>query len=152
MDTPARGDLAEAAILHAFAASDLIVSIPFSRFGPYDLVVDTPSGFVTVQVKSGRVRGGCVEFNCVGTDHGNGVGSYVGRVDVFAVHVHATGAQYVVPTSEATNSKPCLRLQPAANNQLSRVRHARDYRLADRVARHQATGACLSPTPASRSR
>ncbi len=137
MNTRAKGDLAEAAVLGAFAAADFIVSIPFSRFGPYDLAVETPSGFVRVQVKSGRLRGGCVEFNCVGTDHGKGVGSYLNRADVFAVHVHATGEQYVVPVCEAPGGKMYLRQLPAANNQISRVRFARDYLLAGWVERQR---------------
>jgi hypothetical protein len=134
VDTRTRGDLAEAAVLHAFAAAGLVVSIPFSRFGPYDLVVETAHGFTRVQVKSGRLRGGCVEFNCVGTDHGRGVGSYDGRADVFAVHVHATGSQYVVPVSEARRGKMYLRLEPPANNQRAGVCFAADYDLGDWIA------------------
>lgn len=138
MDTRARGDLAEAAVLSALAAGGLVVSIPFGRFGPYDLAAEGPSGFVRVQVKSGRLRGGCVEFNCVGTDHGRGVGSYAGRADVFAVHVHATGAQYVVPVAEALKGKMYLRLRPTANNQRAGVRFADDFLLADWLERFRA--------------
>jgi PD-(D/E)XK endonuclease len=134
MDTRARGDLAEAAILTAFARAGLQVAIPFGRFGPYDLAVETPSGFVRVQVKSGRLRRGCVEFNCVGTDHGGGAGSYTGRADVFAVHVHATGQQYVVPIAEALRSKMSLRVTPAVDNQSAGVRFADRYLLSDWVA------------------
>lgn len=135
MDTRARGDIAEAAILHALAAANLVVCLPFGRFGPYDLVVELTSGFVRVQVKSGRLRGGCVEFNCAGTDHGRGVGSYVGRADVFAVHVHATGEQFVVPVAEALRTKMVLRREPTANNQRARIRFAADYRLEDWISR-----------------
>jgi len=145
MDTRAHGDRAEAAVLGAFVAAGLIVSIPFSRFGPYDLAVETPSGFVRVQVKSGRLRGGCVEFNCVGTDHGNGTGSYVGRADVFAVHVHATGGQYVVPVAEGLATKMYLRLQPTANNQRARIRFASDYHLEDWLLRQ--TSAAIGASP-----
>lgn len=137
MDTRTRGDLAEAAVLKSFAGADFVVAIPFGRFGPYDLAVETPSGFFRVQVKSGRLRGACVEFNCVGTDHGQGVGSYAGRADVFAVHVHATGEQYVVPVSEAKKAKMFLRLEPTVNNQLRRVRFARDYLLSDWIERER---------------
>ncbi len=135
MDTLKVGDAAEAAILGSLLEGDLLVSVPFGRFGPYDLLVEGPRGFVRVQVKSGRLRGDCVEFNCVGTDHGNGVGSYAGRADVFAVHVRATGEQYVVPVEEARRGKMYLRLTPTANNQRRGVRFASDYRLADWVAR-----------------
>lgn len=121
-------------MLKAFATAGFMVSIPFSRFGPYDLLVESPRGFTRVQVKSGRLRNGCVEFNCVGTDHGRGPGSYAGRADVFAVHVHATGEDYVVPVDQATKGKMYLRLAPPANNQRLRVRFAGDHRLADWAA------------------
>lgn len=136
MDTRQRGDLAEAAVLRAFVEAGLMVLTPFSRFGPYDLMVDLPTGrTVRVQVKSGRLRKGCVEFNSWGTDHGNGPGRYDGRADVFAVHVHQTGEQYVIPVAEARASKTSLRVVPARNNQLLGIRQANDYRLADWVAR-----------------
>lgn len=136
MDTRVRGDIAEAAILHALTAAGLLVLTPFGRFGPYDLVVETaPGTFVRVQVKSGRLRGGCVEFNCRSTDHGRGAASYVGRADVFGVHVHDTGASYIVPMEEALASKMYLRVDPAANNQQRGIRRAADYRLADWAAR-----------------
>ncbi|WP_146175476.1 group I intron-associated PD-(D/E)XK endonuclease [Paraconexibacter algicola] len=136
MDTRTAGDVAEAAVLHALTAAGLVVLTPFGRFGPYDLVVETaPGTFVRVQVKSGRIRNGCVEFNCCGTDHGRGVGSYAGRADVFAVHVHATGEQFVVPVAQARATRMYLRLTHPANNQVRGVRFARDHRLQDWVLR-----------------
>lgn len=129
MDTRRVGDTAEAAILASLTAAGLDVYLPFGRFGPCDLAVETVTGFVRVQVKSGRLRGGCVEFNCVGTDHGRGAGLYAGRADIFAVHVQATGQQYVVPVDEAMRTKMFLRLRPAANGQQRRIRWAQDYLL-----------------------
>ncbi len=142
MDTRARGDVAEAAVLHTLTAAGMTVLTPFGRFGPYDLVVETaPGTFVRVQVKSGRVRAGCIEFNCAGTDHGSGRGSYAGRADVFAVHLHATGEQFVVPVAEARASKMYLRITPTRNGQAARVRMARDHRLGDWVASVRRAGA-----------
>ena len=130
MDTRTAGDVAGAAVLHALTAAGLLVLTPFGRFGPYDLVAETaPGSFVRVQVKSGRVRKGCVEFNCRSTDHGRGAASYTGRADVFAVHVHATVEQFVVPVHEAMASKMYLRCAPPANNQRHGIRFADDYRL-----------------------
>ncbi len=135
LDTRTRGDIAEAAILYALTASGLLVLTPVSRFGPYDLVAELDPGvFVRIQVKSGRVRKGCVEFNCRGTDHGRGPGSYVGKADVFAVHVHETGEQYVVPVAEAPAGRMYLRLRPTANNQAANIRWAADYTLRRWVA------------------
>lgn len=93
-----------------------------------------PGAVVRIQVKSGRVRAGCIEFNCAGTDHGRGRGSYAGRADVFAVYLHATGEQFVVPVAETRASKMYLRISPTRNGQAARVRMACDYRLGDWVA------------------
>lgn len=148
VDTRTRGDLAEAAILHALMRDGFLVLVPFGRFGPYDLLAETPGGeFLRVQVKSGRLRAGSVEFNCCGTDHGRGVGSYVGRADAFAVHVHESGDQFVVPVPEARASKMYLRITAPANGQRSGVRSAADYRLEDWAAR--VTGGAATPASAS---
>jgi hypothetical protein len=132
VDTRLRGDIAEAAVLRTLTEAGLLVLTPFGRFGPYDLVAEVAAGeFVRIQVKSGRVRKGCIEFNCCGTDHGNGRTSYEGRADVFAVHVHETGQQYIVPVDEAMGSKLYLRLAPTANNQRLKIRWAADYHVDD---------------------
>ena len=148
MDTRSRGDIAEAAILHRLTAAGMPVLVPFGRFGPYDLVAEPqPGASVRIQVKSGRVRAGsgCVEFNCCATDHGSGGGRYAGRADVFAVHVHATGDQYVVPVCEGRATKMYLRLEPTRNNQSTNVRWARDYQLADWAARVLEAAPTLMP-------
>lgn len=132
MDTRSRGDFAEASVLKAFVECGPLVLTPFTRFGPYDLVVETGSReLVRVQVKSGRIRKGCVEFNCYSTDHGNGARSYIGRADVFAVYVQETDQSFIVPVSETQASKLYLRIVDPANNQRARVRFARDYLLED---------------------
>ncbi len=132
MDTRSRGDIAEAAVLHTLTAAGVPILLPFGRFGPYDLVAEPrPGEFVRIQVKSGRRRAGsgCVEFNCCATDHGNGRGRYAGRADVFAVHVHETADQFIVPVADARASKMYLRLSPTRNNQRANVRWAADHRV-----------------------
>ncbi len=139
MDTRTRGDIAEAAILNALTAHGFLVYTPFGRFGPCDLIAETATGeLVRIQVKSGWVKNGVVEFKSCSTDHGRGPGSYVGRADVFAVHVHSTGEQYIVPVVDAPANRTYLRLTPTANNQAAKVRYARDYRLPDWVSRFTA--------------
>lgn len=130
LDTRQRGDAAEAAVVGAFTRAGLLVLMPFGRFGPYDMVVDLPgAGLVRVQVKSGRVRGGCVVFNCCSTDHGRGRSDYVGKADVFAVHELSSDEVYVVPVAEATTRATALRLAPTRNAQRRRVRMAADFTL-----------------------
>lgn len=145
MDTRARGDEAEAAALHAFTRHGLHVWLPWSRFGAYDLLVESGTGaFVRAQVKSGRVRDACVIANTRSTDHGSGRRSYLGRADILVIHAGAIDEQFVVPVTEACGFDIRLRLQPARNNQRVGVRHARDYRLADWAQRFAITGRAAS--------
>jgi hypothetical protein len=63
VNTIARGNAAEAAVLQAFAAAGISVLIPFGSGLSFDLAVVMPgSAILRVQVKCGRVRNGCVEF------------------------------------------------------------------------------------------
>lgn len=122
--------MAEATVLHALTTAGLLVLLPFGRFGPYDLVIDIPGGrLVRVQVKSGRVRDGCVIFNSCSTDHGRGRVDYVGRADVFAVHAPTADAVYVLDVADASTRACRLRLTPARNHQQQRIRYAADHTL-----------------------
>jgi len=123
-------------VLHAFTSNGLTAWLPWSRFGACDLLIENRFGRIArVQVKSGRVREGCVISNSRSTDHGSGRKSYVGHVDILAMHAPELGEQFVVPVREAAGFEVRLRLTPTRNNQRLRVRFARDYRLADWVAR-----------------
>jgi hypothetical protein len=113
------------------------VLVPFGSGLAFDLgVVLPPDGrFLRIQVKAGRVRKGCVEFNTCSTDHGSGTQSYVGRADVFAVQVPALDRVFIVPVCECPASKGYLRLDPARNNQRRRIRFAADYSLEEWIRR-----------------
>jgi hypothetical protein len=128
VETIIRGNTAEAAVLKACAIAGLPVYLPFGGGSPVDLVVLTPSGGpVRVQVKCGRVRGGCVAFNTHATDHGSGPLHYRGRVDVLAAYARELDQVYVVPVDDCPTRMASLRLTPARNNQRKRVRMAEDY-------------------------
>jgi hypothetical protein len=80
-----------------------------------------------VQVKSGRVRKGCVEFNSCSTDHGRGRQHYKGRADVIAVYVASLRRLFMVPVDDCPSFRGYLRLDAPRNNQRRRVRRAEDY-------------------------
>jgi PD-(D/E)XK endonuclease len=129
VQTVNRGNAAEAAVLAALARADILVLIPFGEGAAFDLaaVVPPDGDVVRIQVKSGRIRNGCVEFNTCSTDHGSGRGSYVGRAEVIAVHADDPQALFVVPVEACPTSKGYLRLEQPRNNQRRRVRLAADY-------------------------
>jgi hypothetical protein len=127
VSTIRRGNAAEAAVLNALIRADLMVLVPFGDGAAYDLVVDTVTALVKIQVKCGRVRNDCVEFNTCSTDHGRGRMSYVGRADVFGVHAPQLDRVFIVPVDGCARYRGHLRLTPTRNNQLRGVRFASDY-------------------------
>jgi PD-(D/E)XK endonuclease len=100
VSTIVRGNAAEAAVLHALTRAGLPVLIPFGDGSAYDLAVDVGETMIKVQVKSGRVRGECIEFNTTSTDHGHGQLAYHGRADVFGVHADQLDRVYIVAVHE----------------------------------------------------
>jgi PD-(D/E)XK endonuclease len=128
MNTIARGNAAEAAVLQAFVAAGVGVLIPFGNGLSFDLAAVMPAGdILRVQVKCGRVRNGGVEFNAYSTDHGRGQRHYRGRADLMAVYVAAMSRVFMVPVEDCPVSLGCLRLDAPRNNQRLGVRFAADY-------------------------
>jgi hypothetical protein len=141
VDTRARGDEAEAAVLHAFTRHGLAVWLPWSRFGACDPMIENAARtLVRAQVKSGRIRESCVLANTRSTDHVSGRQTYLGLADILVIHVSRIGEQFVIPVSEACGFDVRLRLSPARNNQRVGVRFARDYRLDDWARRFAVIG------------
>ncbi|HEY7543986.1 MAG TPA: group I intron-associated PD-(D/E)XK endonuclease [Blastocatellia bacterium] len=60
--TTGRGNISESRVLAAFVQAGFIVSLPFGGGAPYDLVIDTGFRLLRVQVKTGRLRNGCILF------------------------------------------------------------------------------------------
>ena len=117
-------------MLSALASAGLHVLVPFGGGLPFDLAAVLPDGSLTrVQVKSGRVRKGCVEFNSCSTDHGQGRLSYRGRADLFAVYVASISRIFIVPVPDCPSYRGYLRLEAPRNNQRRGVRLAEDYTL-----------------------
>jgi len=131
MDTIRRGNAAEAAVLNAFVRADLDVFLPFGDGTAYDMVVATGRELVRVQVKCGRIRKECIEFNSASTDHGRGRQDYRGRADVFGVYAHQLDRVYVVPVADCARLRGYLRCTPTRNNQQRGVRYAGDYAIED---------------------
>jgi hypothetical protein len=132
MDTISRGNAAEGAVLASLVRAGIAVFTPFGGGTAFDLVAVTPpdGDLVRVQVKSGRVRQGCVSFNACSTDHGNGRQPYTGRADAIAVDVPEVDEVFVVPVDDCPSFVGRLRLTPTRNNQKRGIRFAADYTLA----------------------
>jgi hypothetical protein len=128
MNTITRGNDAEAAVLRSLIRVGVHVLVPFGDGLAFDLAGAMPDGsLIRIQVKSGRIRNGCVEFNSCSTDHGRGRLHYRGRADVIAVHVASLDRVFIVPVDDCPSFRGYLRVVPPRNNQRRRVRLAEDY-------------------------
>ena len=128
MDTIRRGNVAEAGVLKALVGADLHVLVPFGGGCPFDLAVATADGQVLrLQVKSGRVREGCIRFNTCSTDHGRGRLDYRDRADLIAVYVEALDRVFIVPVEDCPSFAGVLRMTAPRNNQRRGVRFAEEH-------------------------
>lgn len=130
-DTTGRGELSELEIATALARAGKAILRPLSASLRYDLAIDNGDGTISrVQCKTGILRDGCVEFRVANSDarRPNGV-RYVGQIEAFAVFCPQNRRVYLVPMADvATHAFTArLRLEPARNNQLRRVRMAAPY-------------------------
>jgi PD-(D/E)XK endonuclease len=143
MHTIQRGNAAEAAVLAALVAADIPVLVPFGDGLPFDLAaVIPPHGeMVRIQVKSGRVRSGCILFNACSTDHGKGRRPYRELADLIAAYVRELRTVYVVAVDDCPGYVCSLRLDPPLNNQRMGVRFAKDYTLEAWLSRLESNAA-----------
>ena len=126
------GQRTEAAILSELVRRGYSVLLPFGTNQRYDLVLDLGGRFVRAQCKTGRLRGGSIEFSPRST-RANRSGvfsrSYRGEVEIFLVHCPKLNRIYAVPVEEAPSSYMALRLKPARNGQARRTHPAKRYEL-----------------------
>ncbi len=129
--TSGKGDLSESSVLRAFIKAGFVVSMPFGDGAPYDLIVDTGNRLLKVQVKTGRLRGGCVLFAAQRINGHHGTKRYKydeGEIDLFAVYCPDNEQIYLVPTL-GDLAEGRLRIDVTRNNQQQKVRWAKDFEL-----------------------
>jgi hypothetical protein len=103
--------------------------LPFGENHRYDIAIDLEGRFYRVQVKSGRVRRGVVEFNCFSSHTHRGGTScrrYIGETDFFGVYCAQLNATYLVPV-EDVGVKGSLRFKACENAQRKKIRWGEPY-------------------------
>ena len=133
-NTKLKGDISELRVAIALTEAGYAVSKPLGESQRYDLVADDGTRLLRVQVKSGRMRGGVIEFSCCST-HGHRrtvlvTRPYTGQIDLLAVYCPDNGKVYLVPEAELTRTRAHLRLAPPRNNMVKTIRWAAKYELA----------------------
>lgn len=125
------GELSEVEVICALHRAGLgVLTPPFSDNLRYDCIVDDGERLSRVQVKTGRVEGGSIEFNACRTYwHRRASYSYRGAIDFFGVWSADLGRVYMVPVDACGTALARLRLTPPRNGQRRRIRWATDYEL-----------------------
>lgn len=122
----------EGAILSELVRRGYCVLMPFGVNQRYDLVLDCDGRLLRAQCKTGRLRGGAIEFRAVSTQSNMNrtrVCGYAGQVDLFIVYCPETEGTYVIPAEDVPSSRMYLRVTPPRNRQAKRVRWAKEYEL-----------------------
>ena len=122
----------QATVLAAFVQRGYQVLLPFGVNQRFDFVLMQDGEFLTAQCKTGRLRGGAVEFNARSVQSntkGTRFRGYEGEVDLFVVYCPDNEGVYVIPADEVPATRMYLRVEPSRNGQLKGVNWARDYEL-----------------------
>lgn len=132
----AKGERSEAAVIHAFLRHRVPVLQPFGDNERYDLVVDLSDTFYRVQVKTGRLEEGRVQFETRSSGtHTRAIRKegYDGQIDVFAVYAPDLDETYVVPVADAPKTSMALRVA-APKKTSPNINWASDFSLDSWVA------------------
>ena len=122
-----KGNLSELKVMTAYVEAGFIVSVPFGGGAPYDLIVDAGSRLLKVQVKTGRLRNGCVIFPMQRfSGHQKGRRYEPIEFDLFAVYCPDNNAIYAIDFDKS-RSEGRLRCAETRNNQQEKIRWANEF-------------------------
>lgn len=131
-----KGHLSESKVLAAFIQAGFIVSLPFGGCAPYDFIIDVGARLLKVQVKTGRLRNGCVLFAAQRISGHSGVRRQpyaAGDFDLFAVYCPDNDRIYLLPMLEGL-AEGRLRVNKTGNNQRQKIRWADEFEFETRLA------------------
>jgi hypothetical protein len=124
------GDLSELAVMSALIRAGYEVAVPWGDNCRYDLVGDKDGVLSRIQVKTGRLEHGAIQFNCYSTHahRGGKLRSYKGEIDFFGVYCPQVKAVFLIPVDDVGGSSN-LRWEPPRNGQQKKIRWASSYLL-----------------------
>jgi PD-(D/E)XK endonuclease len=134
-DTKSVGDYSELMVIAALIRHGYLISIPFGENHRYDVIADNGERLLRIQVKTGRLQGGIINFMCSSSHQHRRAGPtssrpYFGQIEYLAVFCPGTGKVYLLPESELVATKGHLRIAPCLNRQVRNIRWAAEYELA----------------------
>jgi PD-(D/E)XK endonuclease len=127
------GERSEAIIIAELIKRGHRVLIPYGNNHRYDVVINVGGRFLRAQCKTGRLRRGVIEFATRST-RANTRGVFCApydadQIDLFLVYCPDTDRVYAVGVDEVGSGSGFLRVDPAANGQVKRIRWAADHEL-----------------------
>src|SRR5271168_600225 len=100
-DTKRIGDVSELMVMAALVRVGYRLAIPYGESSRYDVIIEDEDGrLARVQIKTGRLRNGAIEFNGYSShSHRGGVStrSYAGDVELFGVYCPQVDRCFLVP-------------------------------------------------------
>lgn len=131
-DTKKIGTVSELMVMAALVRAGYRILIPYGDSARYDVVVEDADGaFHRVQIKTGCLRNGAIEFKGFSTHSHRGrasIRNYVGEVEFFGIYSPQVGRCYLIPASQVP-WQGSLRIDPTKNRQSKGIRWAADYAL-----------------------
>jgi hypothetical protein len=130
-NTKSIGEVSEAMVIARLLSLGFSVSIPFGNNQRYDIIFDDGKWLKKGQIKTGKLKKGCVRFN---TSSVNGFtkkrSGYKGQVDYFLVYCPDTEKVYKVPEIEVGTGGVYLRVSlPNKNAPTGRIKWAKDFEI-----------------------
>jgi len=130
MNTKAKGEISEGHVISHLLKRGYVVSIPFGNNQRYDLVMDDGERLWRAQVKTARLKGGCVVFNCSNNGYNGVRKTYHGQIDLFLAYCPDIDRVYRVPIEKATSTEMMLRIEPAKpRGPKTTIKWASDYEM-----------------------
>lgn len=129
MHTTIKGDVSVYAVAALLLERGERVLKPLTDNARYDLALDRSGSLFRIQVKTGRVRNGCVNFNACSRSGDSGPRLvYAGQVEAIAVYCPDNKKVYLVPI-EIIGAKTTmsLRIAPSRNGQKKMIFPAHEF-------------------------
>ena len=122
------GNQSEAIVLGAYLKAGFTVSVPFSSGSSYDLLVDTGSIILKIQVKTGWLSQGVLKYKCLRRQPKSETRRPYSEdeVDYLAIYCPANEMLYGIPIKNHP-TLGWLRIEPVKNGQAKLIRWASDF-------------------------
>lgn len=118
MDTSRVGNLSQAKVVSRLVELGYAVFVPFGDGEKVDIEDNQP---IRVQVKTGRLKEGVIEFNCYTSTRNKQRSYYRGIVDVFMVYCPQLDKLYRVPIEVVAKDFGRLRITDSRSRKDARM-------------------------------